>query len=162
MDPDEALARYLQNQDKVEMEAIEADLTLAKQLQNEAVNVQNTSSSRFFLSDYALALQLEKEEKNSFAALQHDAELAKHLLDTVDESIMDEENPDIHRLFYYFNKKYFNDLLSSVEVKWSAKMTRWYAFIMLFSISPQHKKRSNHVKNLVQVLVRTRQTVNVL
>lgn len=133
MDSDEALARFLQEQDKLEMEEMhKADLELARQLQKDLSQKDSPSLSKpinnnpYFLSDYALARKLEQEEKAAYASyISSDTDLARQLANTVDESILDEEIPNLHQLFMFFNKTYFNNKLDMIEVKWSTKMTRW-------------------------------------
>lgn len=133
MDSDEALARFLQEQDKLEMEEMhKADLELARQLQKNLSQKDSPSLSKpinnnpYFLSDYALARKLEQEEKAAYASyISSDTDLARQLANTVDESILDEEIPNLHQLFMFFNKTYFNNKLDMIEVKWSTKMTRW-------------------------------------
>ncbi|KAI9267303.1 SprT-like family-domain-containing protein [Helicostylum pulchrum] len=114
IDSDEAFARMLQEQDNLEYEkAYNADLELAKRMQQQSVidltvdEPASCSSSSCHLS-----------------TIDSDFALAQKLCNTVDESILDEETPDIHQLFLYFNKKYFDNKLDSVEVKWSSRMTR--------------------------------------
>lgn len=119
MNSDEALARLLQQEWAEEEEAYKADLALAKQLQDEFV-VDLTQSS------------------SSPPQQQSDLDLAYQLSTTVDESILEEETPDLHQLFSYFNRIYFNNQLSGVEVKWSTRMTRWYIHLYLSLIFIYH------------------------
>jgi hypothetical protein len=42
--------------------------------------------------------------------------------DILDEELLD-PTPNIYDLFIYFNKKYFQSTLNSVEIKWSKRMT---------------------------------------
>ncbi|KAI7881510.1 SprT-like family-domain-containing protein [Mucor mucedo] len=127
MDADEAFARYLHEQDMLEIEAMEkADRAMARQLQSQPIidltqeNEPPTlpSVNTHFLSDYALALRLQNENDSP------DAALARQLLHTVDADILTQENPDLYQLFMYFNKVYFSNMLDSVQVKWSTRMTR--------------------------------------
>ncbi|KAI9362675.1 SprT-like family-domain-containing protein, partial [Pilaira anomala] len=107
MNSDEALARLLQQEWAEEEEVYKADLALAKQLQDEFVIDLTQSSSS----------PLPPQQKSDLA-------LAYQLSTIVDESILEEETPDLHQLFSYFNRIYFNNQLSGVEVKWSTRMTR--------------------------------------
>ncbi|KAG2235926.1 hypothetical protein INT48_008229 [Thamnidium elegans] len=101
----------LQEQEKLEYERTHnADLELAKRMQRQSVidlTVEEPATSCSHLS-----------------TIDSDFVFAQKLHNTVDESILDEETPDIHQLFLYFNKKYFDNKLDSVEVKWSSRMTR--------------------------------------
>lgn len=145
LDSDEALARYLQEQEDREYnEAYKADLKLARQLQQKhsppstpvpdsssvidlTTTIDLTSDDETELdkqfdkqldASYMFALQLQEQERT-------DKALAESMSQVVDRSILDQENPDIYQLFMYFNQTYFNNQLGTVEVRWSNKMTRW-------------------------------------
>ncbi|CAO3621578.1 unnamed protein product [Mucor hiemalis] len=70
------------------------------------------------MTSFLYALQLQQQEEDLKLAID------KTAVDKVDESILEEELPNIHSLFVFFNKTYFDNQLSMVEVKWSTKMTR--------------------------------------
>lgn len=56
-----------------------------------------------------------------------DPALAHQLASTVDKCILEEETPDLHQLFSYFNCTYFGNQLNKVKVKWSSsQMTKRY------------------------------------
>lgn len=116
IDSDETFARMLQEQETLEYEkAYNADLELAKRMQEQSVvdlTVEEPASCR-------------SSNSRRLSIIDSDFALVQKLHNTVDESILDEETPDIHQLFSYFNKKYFDNKLDSVEVKWSSRMTRW-------------------------------------
>lgn len=108
---------------------------------------KGTSSSNYYTStreqqlnrDLELARELERAERESHKSslslvkqlqlkeqqANDDHILAKQLENKVDDSILDEELPNLHQLFLYFNEKYFNNQLNMVEVKWSQRMTLW-------------------------------------
>ncbi len=140
-DSDEALARYLQEQENIQSNDIyQADLELARQLQNEssvidltdAIDLTPDNEDNDYNTNYyetkqnndnnslLLASKLQEQETENDRLL---AEQLEHT--TMDESILNDETPDIHQLFMYFNNTYFNEQLGSVQVKWSTKMTRW-------------------------------------
>lgn len=125
MEADEAFARYLLEQDMLAIEAMEkADRAMANQLQSESVidlteePTHYHNNNTYFMSDYALALRLQKEDKEDLA-------IAKQWQSTIEADILNEDNPDLHQLFMYFNKTYFNNMLDTVQVNWSKRMTSW-------------------------------------
>lgn len=144
---DEALARKLQEEEDRQYESYMQECELRKQIQEGSVidlcssssdneeqvqeQQQPNSKEENEMSSFWYALQLQQEEEQEQA--QRDLQVAQSLVHKkgVDKSILDEEIPDIHSLFVYFNETYFNNQLSMVEVKWSTKMTRWYECKML-------------------------------
>ncbi|KAI9365568.1 SprT-like family-domain-containing protein [Pilaira anomala] len=75
--------------------------------------------------DKALTNQLQQESvTNPTQTLTppqpSDPALAYQLATAVDKSILEEETPDVHQLFSYFNHTYFNNQLKNVKVKWSS------------------------------------------
>lgn len=134
---DEALARKLQEEEDRQYESYMQERELKKQIQEGSVidlcssddeqQVQEPvqgSKEDNEMSSFWYALQLQQQEEQEQA--QRDLQVAQSLADKkgVDKSILDEELPDVHSLFVYFNETYFNNQLSMVEVKWSTKMTR--------------------------------------
>jgi len=88
--------------------------------------------------DYALALQLQEEYRvdeddlpiYSFAVsrpeLKNDSDVASNkrssaIIDNSWELV--DPNPDARELFIEFDRKYFWNKLSAVEVRWSSRMT---------------------------------------
>lgn len=143
---DEALARKLQEEEDRQYESYMQERELKKQIQEGSVidlcssddeeQVQEPvqdSKEENEMSSFWYALQLQQQEEQEQA--QRDLQVAQSLADKkgVDKSILDEELPDVHSLFVYFNETYFNNQLSMVEVKWSTKMTRWYKCERLLS-----------------------------
>ena len=83
---------------------------------------------------YALSLQeeLDREQENeksshdlaSLSALSRQSTLAAAPVSVVDDSWeLIDPIPDVRQLFLQFNDAYFKGLLSSVEVRWSPRMT---------------------------------------
>ena len=128
---DEALARRLQQEEDDKLDAIyQNDLALAQSLQQESVvdltSDHSDSEDKATQKNFWLALTLQQQEDDKNSTVYEDFELAKQLQNQVDDSILDQDIPDVHQLFMYFNKKYFHDMLTTVDVRWSHKMTRWY------------------------------------
>lgn len=78
--------------------------------------------------DFALALKLDQEWNYETSATQEQQQqrrsAASKELSIVDPSWeLIDPVPDIRELFVQFNGAYFHGLLSSVEVKWSPRMT---------------------------------------
>lgn len=130
---DEAFARMLQEEENRQYESYKADCELKKKIQEGSIidlcsddeelpfkEELNSYENNNEMTSFLYALQLQQQEEDLQLAID------KTAVDKVDESILEEELPNIHSLFVYFNKTYFDNQLSMVEVKWSTKMTRWY------------------------------------
>ena len=69
--------------------------------------------------DFALAVQLSQQQNLPRQQATNDSKIS--IVDQYWE--INDPNPDIRALFLQFNQTYFWGKLSSVEVRWSPKMT---------------------------------------
>lgn len=77
------------------------------------------------LSDYELALRLQREEDEAKVSCKNDNMSKKSkslsIVDSEWETI--DPTPDIHGMFVEFNKRFFWNKLGACEVAWSDRMT---------------------------------------